>query len=105
MKNTNNQNPRPLEYAHWAYNREKASYTMAKIRRQLEETEAPGWNVVAEHPLGNYLPYKIMLFCGDVLFGGTKYRVLFLEIWYYQPADQRYQVDLLHCDIEVLTEV
>ena len=93
-----------INISHWAYKRQNYNGVVAQIRRHMEETNISSWKKVAERTGGSMLDHQIMVFDGHVVFQGKRYKVLYLEIWYYDDdnsKDERYAVDCIYSDVEV----
>lgn len=106
MKNKQNK----IDASHWAYSKEGVCY-LGKIRRNLEESDnfPQGWLVVARVPLGSYLPHDIMAFDEEVIFRGRRFRVIFLENWFYQTnkytlGKDVFKTEKLHAEMEEVPE-
>ena len=98
------------KHSHWAYS-DEGNCWIGEIRRKLEESTSfpAGWQLLAQVPLGNYLPHDIMAFDQEVIFRGRRCRVIFLENWFYQNSKYTtgkdiYKTEKLHAEMEEIPE-
>lgn len=98
------------KHSHWAYGRDGECY-LGEIRRKLEESDnfPAGWRVVTTKPLGSYLPHDVMVYDEEVIFRGRRFKVLFLENWFYQNSKYSrghnvFSTEKLHAEMDEIPE-